>query len=192
MNENEPPEASTKTRCPQNRGLPYVSGAAWQVPTYGPCGDRCRGGMTIIQAFVRNLRTGSVMLRDKAQSGEPTRPKVPMHWPGAHCFVVASKRSNVRGAKGAGHPRQDGVNGQSGGTPYLGGSRAASSGWHEPDESRGSRPDLWAARGEIPQADPARLGNYRRSGLRYDRSLTIYRGFFHIACVMIVLRKVLK
>ena len=112
MNENEPPEASKRTRCPQNRGLPYVSGAAWQIPTYGPCGDRCRGGMTLIQAFVRNLRTGSVMLRDKAQSGEPTRPKVPMHRPGAHCSVLARKRSNVRGAKGAGHPRQDGVNGQ--------------------------------------------------------------------------------
>src|SRR5262249_13257617 len=28
------------------------------------------------------------------------------------------------------------------GTPGLGGSRQASSGWHEPDESRGSRPDL--------------------------------------------------
>ena len=112
MNENEPSEASKETRCPQNRGLPYVSGAAWQIPTYGPCGDRCRGGMTLIQAFVRNLRTGLVMLRDKAQSGEPTRPKVPMHWPGAHCFVVARKRSNVRGAKGAGHPCQDGVNGQ--------------------------------------------------------------------------------
>src|SRR5215469_1971755 len=68
-----------------------------------PCGDRCRGGMTLIQAFVRNLRTGSVMPRDRAQSGEPTRPKVPMHRPGAHCFVVAPKRSNVRGAKGAGH-----------------------------------------------------------------------------------------
>jgi hypothetical protein len=28
--------------------------------------------------------------------------------------------------------------------------------------------------------------------LRYDRSLTIYRGFFHIACFMIVLRRVLQ
>ena len=28
-------------------------------------------------------------------------------------------------------------------------------GRHEPDESRDSRPDLWAARGEIPRADPA-------------------------------------
>jgi len=32
---------------------------------------------------------------------------------------------------------------------------AAFTGWHEPDESRGSRPDLWAPRGEIPRADPA-------------------------------------
>jgi hypothetical protein len=30
-------------------------------------------------------------------------------------------------------------------------------GWHEPDESRGSRPDLWEARGEIPRAYPAGL-----------------------------------
>ena len=36
------------------------------------------------------------------------------------------------------------------------------------------------------------LGNYRRLVVRYDRSLTIYRGFFHISCLMIVLRKVLQ
>jgi transposase len=36
------------------------------------------------------------------------------------------------------------------------------------------------------------LGNFRRLVVRYDRSLTIYQAFFHIACFMIVLRKVLK
>lgn len=36
------------------------------------------------------------------------------------------------------------------------------------------------------------LGNFRRLAVRYDRSLTIYRAFFHIACFMIVLRRVLK
>jgi transposase len=36
------------------------------------------------------------------------------------------------------------------------------------------------------------LGNYRRLVVRYDRSLTIYGAFFHIACFMIVLRRVLK
>ena len=35
------------------------------------------------------------------------------------------------------------------------GRRQPSLGWHEPDESRGSRPDLWEARGEIPRAYPA-------------------------------------
>jgi len=28
--------------------------------------------------------------------------------------------------------------------------------------------------------------------VRYDRSLTIYSAFFHIACLIIVLRRVLK
>ena len=36
------------------------------------------------------------------------------------------------------------------------------------------------------------LGNFRRLMVRCDRSLTIYRAFFHIACFMIVLRRVLK
>ena len=36
------------------------------------------------------------------------------------------------------------------------------------------------------------LGNYRRLTVRCDRSLTIYNAFFHIACFMIVLRRVLK
>lgn len=35
------------------------------------------------------------------------------------------------------------------------------------------------------------LGNYRRL-VRYDRSITIYDAFFHIACFMITLRRVLK
>ena len=34
------------------------------------------------------------------------------------------------------------------------------------------------------------LGNFRRLVVRYDRLLTIYRAFFHIACFMIVLRRV--
>ncbi len=36
------------------------------------------------------------------------------------------------------------------------------------------------------------LGNFRRLTVRWDRSLTIYQAFFHIACFMIVLRRVLK
>jgi len=36
------------------------------------------------------------------------------------------------------------------------------------------------------------LGNFRRLVVRYDRSLKIYRAFFHIACLMIVLRRVVQ
>ncbi len=35
------------------------------------------------------------------------------------------------------------------------------------------------------------LGNFRRLVVRHDRSITIYQAFFHIACFMIVLRRVL-
>jgi len=33
------------------------------------------------------------------------------------------------------------------------------------------------------------LGNYRRLVVRWDRDLTIYRAFFHVACLMITLRQ---
>jgi len=36
------------------------------------------------------------------------------------------------------------------------------------------------------------LGNFRRLVVRYDRSDSIYEAFFHIACFMITLRRVLK
>jgi len=40
-------------------------------PTYWPCGVRCRGGVTLIRAFLRNLRTWPVMPREKAQAEKP-------------------------------------------------------------------------------------------------------------------------
>jgi transposase len=36
------------------------------------------------------------------------------------------------------------------------------------------------------------LDNFRRLVVRYDRSLAIYRAFLHIACAMIVLRRVVQ
>ena len=41
--------------------------------------------------------------KGKGTSGEPVRPKVPKRRAGADCSVVAMKRGNARGAKGAGH-----------------------------------------------------------------------------------------
>src|SRR6266436_3918387 len=44
----------------------------------------------------------------------------------------------------------------------------------------------------IVERTNAWLGNFRRLVVRYDRSLTIYGAFFHIACFMIVLRRVVS
>jgi len=44
----------------------------------------------------------------------------------------------------------------------------------------------------IVERTNAWLGNFRRLVVRYDRSLTIYRAFFHIACFIIVLRRVVQ
>src|SRR5881227_1492907 len=45
--------------------------------------------------------------KGKGSSGSPARLKVPIRRAGTDCPVVALKRSNVRGAKGAGHLRHD-------------------------------------------------------------------------------------
>jgi len=44
----------------------------------------------------------------------------------------------------------------------------------------------------IVERTNAWLGNFRRLVVRYDHSLTIYGAFFHIACFMIVLRRVVQ
>ena len=44
----------------------------------------------------------------------------------------------------------------------------------------------------IVERSIAWLGNFRRLVVRYDRSLTIYQAFIHIAFFMITLRRVLK
>jgi hypothetical protein len=48
--------------------------------------------------------------KGKGTSGGPARLNVLMRRPGSDCSIVVTKRSNVRGAKGAGHPRWDRVN----------------------------------------------------------------------------------
>jgi transposase len=35
----------------------------------------------------------------------------------------------------------------------------------------------------------ARLGNFRRLVVRYERHLTMYQAFFHVACLVITLRQ---
>ena len=89
-----------------------------------------------------NVGTAMLMLTEKSQVAGTTR--VRMRPPGADYLVVVKKRSNVRGAKGVGHPvgtfkwanwKQEELAGSGGG-------RQLSKGWHEPCDGRLSYTDL--------------------------------------------------
>ena len=77
-----------------------------------PCGGPVYRRHDSYPGFRTELENRVGDAKGKGTSGHPTRPKVPMDRSGAHCFVIARKRGNFRGAKGAGHPRRGGVNGQ--------------------------------------------------------------------------------
>src|ERR1700720_2607552 len=47
----------------QNRNCLPGPGGARKPPTYWPCDVRCTGGVTLVWAFVRNLRTWFAMVR---------------------------------------------------------------------------------------------------------------------------------
>ena len=79
--------------------------------------------------------------KGKGTSSETARPKVPMRRAGADCSVVAMKRGNARGAKGAGHRHLARVNRQRE-EPDVQWKAAAFARWHEPDDARVSSPDL--------------------------------------------------
>src|SRR6267143_599828 len=96
--------ASKRFRRHQNWSCTTAPGRVWRKPTYWPRGARCIGGMTLVRALVRNLRTCPAMPREKVQAAK-LRGKVPMRRVGADCSVIARKRGNARGAKGAGHRR---------------------------------------------------------------------------------------
>jgi hypothetical protein len=89
---------------------------------------------------LENLMGGG---KGKGTSGSSARPKVPIRRSGTDCLVVAWKRSNARGAKGAGHSRHDLIGQpETGGTGWLWRRAAALTEWHEPCDGRLSCTDL--------------------------------------------------
>ena len=139
--------ASEPLMRPRNRstagiktGAPPLSGKSmaetWLLAMRCP-GYRWRDSNLGSGMELENLFGGE---KGKGTSGSPVRPKVPTRRAGADCPVVARKRSNARGAKGAGHSRH-GQLGQlaTGGTDWLWRRAAALDGWHEPCDGRPSR-----------------------------------------------------
>src|SRR6202047_540541 len=90
---------------------------------------------------------------------------VPMRRLGADCFVVALRRGNARGAKGAGHRHLARVNRQRE-EPDVQWKAAAFVRWYEPDDARVSSPVPRGARGEIPRAYSARTVKLKASKCR--------------------------
>jgi hypothetical protein len=69
MSESEPvddPSLEVK-RC-QNRGGWEFSGQVWRQPVYCPDGSRCKDGMSLIQALIRNMGICPLMLREKTNA----------------------------------------------------------------------------------------------------------------------------
>ena len=139
--------ASEPLMRPRNRstggiqtGAPPLSGKSmaetWLLAMRCP-GYRWRDSNLGFDTELENLCGGD---KGKGTSGSPARPKVPIRRAGADCPVVARKRGNARGAKGAGHSRHDQF-GQlaTGGTDWLWRRAAALDGWHEPCDWRQSR-----------------------------------------------------
>jgi hypothetical protein len=119
-------------------------GSAPALPAYGRSGIRHIGGLSLEEAVAWNVGTWVLMLTEKSQVAGTTRARVRMRHPGADYLVVVLKRSNVRGAKGVGHPvgtfkwanwKQEELAG-------CGGGRQLSQGWHEPCDGRLSSTDL--------------------------------------------------
>ena len=104
--------ASKPLMRPRNRstggiktGAPPLSGKSmaetWLLAMWCP-GYRWRDSSLGSGMELENLFGGD---KGKGTSGSPARPKVLIRRAGTDCPVVAMKRSNARGAKGAGHSR---------------------------------------------------------------------------------------
>ena len=115
------------------RGPTYL--LAMRCPVYRRR-DSHPGVRTELENLVGNAK-------GEGPSGSPARPTVPMCRTGADCSVVAMRRGNSRGAKGAGH--RVGIDmGQlaTGGTRWSRRKAPAFHGWHEPCDRRRSSTDL--------------------------------------------------
>ncbi len=77
MSANDPPRKHRKQAktTPKTRVFTLSWDKHERYLLTGHAGVRCIGGMTLIRAFVRNLRTGSVMQREKAQVENPRGQK---------------------------------------------------------------------------------------------------------------------
>ena len=101
-NESEPSMTHRYlSKCRQNQGRLQLLGQACWVPDDWASGGRCRGGVKLIQAFVRNCGNQSLRCQGRSTSGDHHEASVPKWSTGADRLVVAKKAGNAAGVKGS-------------------------------------------------------------------------------------------
>ncbi len=101
-NESEPSMTHRYlSKCRQNQGRLELLGQACRRPDDWASGGRCRGGVKLIQAFVRNCGNQSLRCQGRSTSGKHHEARVPMRGTGTDRPVRAMKAGNGAGAKGS-------------------------------------------------------------------------------------------
>jgi hypothetical protein len=77
----------------RNQSYPLAPGTAWRLPAYWPCGVPVNRRRDSNSGFRMELENRARDAKGEGTSAGPRRPTIPMHWPGAHCFVVANSLS---------------------------------------------------------------------------------------------------
>src|ERR1700756_967804 len=134
-------DASKRFRRHQNWSCTTAPGRVWRKPTYWPRGARCIGGMTLVRALVRNLRTCPAMPREKVQAAKLRGRKY-------RCGGEGGAAPEMRGSGVMPVERRGQVTDV--GSEPTGNRRSSNSRreaaafvrWHEPDDARVSSPDL--------------------------------------------------
>ena len=90
-----------KSKCRQNRERVQTPGQICRKPDYWADGGRCIGGVTLIQASVRNCGNQSLRCQGRSTSGINREARVPMRSTGTDRPVRAWKAGNAAGAKGS-------------------------------------------------------------------------------------------
>ena len=102
-NESEPLMRHRKgINAIETRLLEQAWDKARKGPAYGPGGGRCRGGASLVQAFMWNVGTECSDVKGEIRGENLQRVRLPKRSAGTDWFVVAMKPGNAGGAKGPG------------------------------------------------------------------------------------------
>src|SRR6266446_1599254 len=134
-------DASKRFRRHQNWSCTTAPGRVWRKPTYWPRGARCIGGMTLVRALVRNLRTCPAMPRKRYKQRNCEAESTDAAGRGG--LLRNSEESGVMPVERRGQVTD--VGSEPTGNRRSSNSRweaAAFDRWYEPDDARVSSPDL--------------------------------------------------